>query len=142
MSRKFKRGEIKQIVEEIADRIMEGERISIDPEVERYFNPKSLLSAIKDRGRMVNIIQRALKAVEKRGNVSGSLGGGVWGVPNNEAEVTQIFASKFMQLQGRNQSAKRCVEWADKQNLLPEGVGHTNLQISTPNSFVSTSLDE
>lgn len=139
---------MREIAEDMVQRMLLGEVLTIDECTMQYFNPATELSAIKSKGKIASLIQRACRLIEKHGQVAGHLGKkiignngteksiGTWGIPRTEEQLKDMLSGRYWQVSGRSKQALNLMAWAKEQHMELPGMTTVTLSLPAPTRTV------
>ena len=142
---------MREIAEDMVQRMLKGDVLTIDECAMQYFQPATELSAIKSKGKIASLIQRACKLIEGHGQVAGHLGKriltngdgeksiGTWGIPKEE-QLKDMLAGRYWQVAGRSKQALSLMAWARENHMELPGVTTVSISLPAPRNDLSSSL--
>jgi len=105
----------------MVDSFANGERITLEEFVQKFYSPKTPLAYMIAKHKASGFLFTALKRrFNKLGKDFGVVNNkGQFGIPVTEEEVTFRITNYYTLSKGINVGAKRAVNYASEQNMLP-----------------------
>ncbi len=124
----------KEILSDLRDRFVDGEKLSVDGIIKDYFSPKTaysyLVAKAKVRG-WLGLVKRQFKF--NHGIWFGSLDdNGSFGIISTEEEVRYALMRAYRYVKGTVAGATLLVADADEKGLLPDGLKRERFLLTRP----------